>query len=111
MATDFSLIAHTAERHAKNFGFGWHEHRFPNEVLPTPGGPTRQRIGPSIASLVVNSKVLKNSFFDFLKGHSDLLPVFFLLYVGLSIHATLLPGHLHQPVNIVANHGSFGRHW
>ena len=46
MAADLGFVAHAAERHAHELAVGracaidW-----PSDVLPTPGGPTRQRIG------------------------------------------------------------------
>ena len=38
----------------------------PREVLPTPGGPTKQRIGPLIfAAQFIDREIFENPFFDF----------------------------------------------
>ena len=45
MAADLGLVAHAAERHADELAAGRRAIDWPSEVLPTPGGPTRHRIG------------------------------------------------------------------
>jgi hypothetical protein len=47
VAADLGLVAHAAERQAHELAAGRRAIDLPSEVLPTPGGPTRQRIGPS----------------------------------------------------------------
>jgi hypothetical protein len=50
MAADLGLVAHAAERHADELAPIARAIDRPSDVLPTPGGPTRQRIGPSSRS-------------------------------------------------------------
>ncbi len=48
MATNFRLVPHAAERHAHEVAAGGARTDLPSDVLPTPGGPTRHKIGPFI---------------------------------------------------------------
>ena len=42
---------------------------WPSEVLPTPGGPTKHKIGAFARWIPLqNAQVLQNSFFDFLQA-------------------------------------------
>jgi hypothetical protein len=46
VTADLGFVAHAAKRHAHEFAPVALAIDLPSEVLPTPGGPTRQRIGP-----------------------------------------------------------------
>lgn len=46
VTADLGLVTHAAERHAHELAIGGASDGFGQEVLPTPGGPTRQRTGP-----------------------------------------------------------------
>jgi hypothetical protein len=46
VAADLRLVAHAAERHAHELAAQRLWRSTASDVLPTPGGPTKQRIGP-----------------------------------------------------------------
>jgi len=46
VAADLGLVAHAAQRDADELSSQRPRDRLASDVLPTPGGPTRQRIGP-----------------------------------------------------------------
>ena len=84
---------------------------WPSEVLPTPGGPTRHRIGPRrFFDALLHGQVLDDALLDLLQA--EVVGLQHLLRGGdVQMHlAALLPRRLHQPVDVVAHHGRFGRH-
>ena len=82
----------------------------PSEVLPTPGGPTRQRIGPFLPGASLRTaRYSRMRFFTFLQvvviGVEDLAR----LVQVQPILGPLRPRQLDQPLEVGALHGVFGR--
>ena len=80
----------------------------PSEVLPTPGGPTKHRIGPfGVVDQVAHREVLQDAFFDVLE------PVVILIEDPMRVReiqvvfALLLPGQIEDPVQVGARYGAF----
>src|SRR5215472_8510794 len=82
----------------------------PSEVLPTPGGPTRHRIGP--VSLLARCWTARYSTIRSLTLSSVMVLVEDLLgkHEGLLDLGLLVPWDRQQPVEIVAHDGGFWRH-
>ena len=83
----------------------------PSEVLPTPGGPTRQRIGPfELVGAALHGEVLDDAVLDLLQA--EVIGVEHLLgEVEVVLDLRLLaPRDAEQPVEIVAHDRRFRRH-
>ena len=70
MAADLGFVTHAAERHAHELAvrracaIDW-----PSEVLPTPGGPTRHRIGAfTLVDALLHGEVLEDALLDLLEA-------------------------------------------
>jgi hypothetical protein len=69
VAADLGLVAHAAERHAHELAPGRPAIDLPSEVLPTPGGPTRHRIGPfSFFGALLHGEILDDALLDLLEA-------------------------------------------
>ena len=70
VAADLRLVAHAAERQAHELAARWRARStWPSEVLPTPGGPTRQRIGPlQLLHQRLHREVLEDALLDLLQA-------------------------------------------
>jgi hypothetical protein len=84
----------------------------PSEVLPTPGGPTRHRIGPfSLFVRALHGEIFEDALLDLLEavvvGVEHLLGGDFRSFLTFLL---LAPRQRQQPVEIVAHHGRFRRH-
>ena len=74
---------------------------FPSEVFPTPGGPTKQRIGPFILSLELpHGEILKDPFLHFLKIVVVLVEHFGGCLEVEVVLGPLGPGQFHDPLDI-----------
>ena len=84
----------------------------PSDVLPTPGGPTKHRIGPlMLARELEHREVLEDALLDLLAGRSG--PRRGLRDTAgdvVVILGRLVPRQADQPVEVVAHHGRLGRH-
>ena len=83
----------------------------PSEVLPTPGGPTRHRIGPGqLVRALLHGEVLDDPLLDLLEAEMVVVEH------GLGAEQVLLdlralaPRDAEQPVEVVAHDGRLGRH-
>ena len=69
VAADLGLVAHAAERDADELASSERAIDLPSEVLPTPGGPARQRIGPFFPGASLRTaRYSRMRFFTFLRS-------------------------------------------
>jgi hypothetical protein len=65
VAADLGLIAHATQADAHELAAQGPAIDLPSEVLPTPGGPTRQRMGPFMSLLeLAHGQVLDDALLD-----------------------------------------------
>ena len=84
---------------------------WPSEVLPTPGAPTRQRIGPfSFFYPSLHREIFHDAFLHLLESVMIGLEYLLRLAEIAPDTSTLLPRHVQQPIDVIADHGRFGRH-
>ena len=83
----------------------------PSEVLPTPGGPTRHRIGPfELVGAALHGEIFEDALLDLLEAVMVRVEhLLRLLEVVLDLGA-LAPRDRQHPVEIVAHDRGFGRH-
>ena len=68
VTADFRFVAHAAKRHANELSPVAFAIDMPSEVLPTPGGPTKQRIEPfGILDEPADGKKFEDAFLDLLE--------------------------------------------
>ncbi len=83
----------------------------PSEVLPTPGGPTKQRIDPfGILYQLADGQEFKNAFLDLLQPVVIFVQDFLGALDVADFLRLLLPRHGQQPVEVVARNRGLGRH-
>ena len=81
----------------------------PSEVLPTPGGPTKQRIGPlGVALELAHGEVLEDALLDLLEVVVVLVEHFARVLEVEVVGRHLLPGEAGQPVEIGADDRGLG---
>ena len=110
VAADLGLVAHAAERQAHELAPGRARDALPSEVLPTPGGPTKQRTGPLIFRQRLHREVLEDALLDLFEAVVILFEdPLGLLEVELLL-GLLVPGQREDPVDVVAHDGRLGAH-
>ena len=111
MAADLGLVVHAAQRDARELAAQRARDRRPSEVLPTPGGPTKHRIGPFMSGFSSSTRqVVEDAVLDLLQVVVVLVQnLLGLVDVDLRAGA-LRPRQHRQPLNVVARERIVGRH-
>ena len=111
VAAYLRLVAHTAQRHAHEGAVGGPGDRTAQGRLADAGRTDQAQDGPlQRPDALLHGQVLEDALLDLLQP----VMVFFQDSFGPGQVAVgpalLLPGHLQQPVQVVAHHGGLGRH-
>ena len=111
VAAYFRLVAHAAQRHAHKGAVGGPGDRTAQGRLADAGRTDQTQDGPlQRPNALLHRQVLEDALLDLLQS----VVVLFQYPFGtgqVAVGATLfLPGHLQQPVQVIAHHGGLGRH-
>ncbi|GBE50121.1 hypothetical protein BMS3Bbin13_01050 [bacterium BMS3Bbin13] len=111
MAADLRLIAHAAERHAYELAARRARDRAPERGLADAGGADQaQNRSLQLAHALLHREILDDAFLHLLEPVVVLLQH---LLGGAEVVAdlgALLPRHVHQPLDVVADYGRLRRH-
>ena len=111
MAANLRLVAHAAQRHAHELTVGGTRHALAERGLADAGRTDQAQNRPAqVLDALLHREVLDDALLDLLQAEV----VGFEHFLGggdVEVHlAALLPRRLHQPIDVVAHHGGFGRH-
>ena len=112
VAADLRFVAHAAERHAHELAAErLARSTRASDVLPTPGGPTKQRIGPLIVGVqLAHGQVLEDAVLAPSRGPSDRRRARpWCVARSMTSSVRFVHGSAIEPVEIGARHGVLGR--
>ncbi|MNJ37533.1 hypothetical protein D3C77_323530 [compost metagenome] len=111
MATNLGLITHTAQGHAHELAIGGAGNRLGQGRFTNTRRPNQaQHRTANFLHALLYGEVLKDALLDLLQTVMVSIEDFFSLGQVQAHLALSLPRHLHQPVQVRAHHGGFGRH-
>ena len=108
MTADLSLVAHATEGDLMKFRPMERAMERASEVLPTPGGPTRHRIGPWISRQTATARC--SMIFSFTVFNQVILVQNLLGHINVDFLGPFGPRQVDHPIQIVTDDGRFSRH-